>query len=155
MNFFKAFSFSNFKTSVGPIMWEMKKWYLRVSEQRNILHEIRQLKANWIGHILRSNCLLIEVIDGKRQGQIEVTRRRGRIHKKLLDDLGDRRGYSHLKKEALDLSSDRLLINIFCCMCLPCNIFLQTVQLKSYINIPSLSCMLHALHILPSTIWSL
>jgi len=26
---------------------------LRVNEQRNILHEIRKRKANWIGHILR------------------------------------------------------------------------------------------------------
>jgi hypothetical protein len=25
---------------------------LRVKEQRNILHEIRKRKANWIGHIL-------------------------------------------------------------------------------------------------------
>jgi hypothetical protein len=31
-----------------------------------------------------------------------VTRKRGRRHKKLLDDLGDSRGYSHLKEEALD-----------------------------------------------------
>jgi hypothetical protein len=31
---------------------------LRVSEQRNILHEIRKRKANWIGHILRRNRLL-------------------------------------------------------------------------------------------------
>jgi endonuclease V-like protein UPF0215 family len=38
---------------------------LRVSEQRNILHEIRKRKANWIGHILRRNCLLEEVIEGK------------------------------------------------------------------------------------------
>jgi len=30
---------------------------LRVTEQRNILHEIRKRKANWIGHILRRNCL--------------------------------------------------------------------------------------------------
>jgi hypothetical protein len=75
---------------------------LRVSEQRNILHEIRKQKANWIGHILRRNCLLKEVIEGKMKGQIEVTGRRGRRHKKLLDDLGDRRGYSHLKEEALD-----------------------------------------------------
>jgi hypothetical protein len=34
--------------------------------------------------------------------KIEVTRRRGRRRKQLLDDLGDRRGYSHLKEEALD-----------------------------------------------------
>jgi hypothetical protein len=59
---------------------------LRVSEQRNILHEIRKRKTNWIGHILRSNCLLKEVIEGKIKGRIEVTRRR----KQLLDDLGDR-----------------------------------------------------------------
>ena len=75
---------------------------LRVNEQRNILHEIRKPKANWIGHILRRNCLLKQVIEGKIKGQIEVTRRRGRRHKKLLDDLKDRRGYCQLKEEALD-----------------------------------------------------
>jgi hypothetical protein len=75
---------------------------LRVSEQRNILHEIRKWKANWIGHILRRNCLLKQVIEGKIKGRIEVTRRRRRRRKKLLDDLGDRREYSHLKEEALD-----------------------------------------------------
>ena len=31
-----------------------------------------------------------------------MTRRRGRRRKKLLDDLKERRGYSHLKEEALD-----------------------------------------------------
>jgi hypothetical protein len=73
-----------------------------VSEHKNILHEIRKRKANWIGHILRRNCLLKQVIEGKIQRQIEVARRRGRRRKKLLDDLRDRRGYSHLKEEALD-----------------------------------------------------
>ena len=75
---------------------------LRVSEQRNILHEIRKRKANWIRHILHRNCLLKQVIEGKIKGQIEVTRRRGRRHKKLLDDFKDRRGYCQLKEEALD-----------------------------------------------------
>ena len=75
---------------------------LRVNEQRNILHEIRKWKANWIGHILRRNCLLKQVIEGKIKKEIEVARRRGRRRKKLLDDLKDRRGYSHLKEEALD-----------------------------------------------------
>jgi len=41
---------------------------LRVKEKRNILHEIRKWKANWIGHILRRNCLLQWVIEGKIQG---------------------------------------------------------------------------------------
>ena len=70
---------------------------LRVNEQRKILHEIRKLKANWVSHILRRNCFLKEVIEGKIKGEMEVTRRRGRRRKKLLDDLKDRRGYSHLK----------------------------------------------------------
>jgi len=43
---------------------------LRVKEQRNILHEIRKRKANWIGHILHRNCLLQRVIAGKIQGGI-------------------------------------------------------------------------------------
>jgi hypothetical protein len=38
---------------------------LRVKEQRHILHEIRKRRANWIGHILRRNCLLRQVIEGK------------------------------------------------------------------------------------------
>jgi len=75
---------------------------LRVNEQRNVLHEISKRKANWIGHILRRNCLLKKVIEGKIKGELEVARRRGRRRRKLLDDLKDRRGYSHLKEEALD-----------------------------------------------------
>ena len=75
---------------------------LRVNEQRIILHEISKQKANWIGHILRRNCLLQWVIEGKIKGGIEVTGRRGRRHRKLLEDLKERRGYSHLKEEALD-----------------------------------------------------
>ena len=75
---------------------------LRVKEQRNILHEISKMKANWIGHILCRNCLLQRVIEGKIKGRIEVTGRRGRRRRKLLDDLRERGGYSHLKEEALD-----------------------------------------------------
>jgi hypothetical protein len=75
---------------------------LRAKEQRNILHEIRKRKANWIGHILRRNCLLKRVIKGKIKGGIEVTGRQGRSRRKLLDALKGRRGYSHLKEEALD-----------------------------------------------------
>ena len=77
---------------------------LRVKEQRNILHEIRKWKASWIGHILRRNCLLQRIIKGKIKGEIDVTGTQGRRHRKLLDDLKKRRGYSHLKEEALDLN---------------------------------------------------
>ena len=75
---------------------------LQVNEQRDILHAIRKRKANWIGHILRRNCLLKQVIEGKIKGEMEVARRRGRRRNKLLDDLKDRRGYCHLKEEAVD-----------------------------------------------------
>jgi hypothetical protein len=72
------------------------------NDQRNILHEIRKWKNNWIGHIFRRNCLLKPVIERKIKGKMEVTRRRGRRCRKLLNDLKERRGYSHLKEEALD-----------------------------------------------------
>jgi len=48
------------------------------------------------------DCLLKQVIEGKIKGEMEVARIRGRKRKKLLDDLKNRRGYSHLKEEALD-----------------------------------------------------
>jgi hypothetical protein len=75
---------------------------LESRSQRNILYEIIKWKANWIGHILRRNGILQRVIEGKIQRVIEVTGRRGRRRRKLLDDLKERRGYSHLKEEALD-----------------------------------------------------
>ena len=75
---------------------------VRVKKQRNILHEIRKWKVNWICHILRRNCLLRWVIEGKIQGGIEVTGRQGRRCRKLLDDLKERRGYSYLMEETLD-----------------------------------------------------
>jgi hypothetical protein len=63
---------------------------LRVKEQSNILHEISKRKAKWIGHILRRNCLLQRVIEGKIKGEIEVTGRRGRRRRNLLDELKER-----------------------------------------------------------------
>jgi hypothetical protein len=62
------------------------------------------------GHIVRRNSLLKQVIEGKIKGDNEVTRRRGRRRKKLLDNLKDRRGYSHLKEEALDRTMWRKLL---------------------------------------------
>ena len=46
------------------------------------------------------NCLLRQVIEEKIKGGIEVTWRQGRRRRKLLDDLKEKRGYSHLKEEA-------------------------------------------------------
>ena len=69
---------------------------------------------DWIGYILRRNCLLKFVIEGKIKGRVEVTGRRGRRRKKLLDDLEERRDRERVMEierrstrgygEALDLS---------------------------------------------------
>jgi hypothetical protein len=77
----------------------------RVKEERNILHTIKRWKANWIGHILRRNCLLKHVIEGKLEGRIEMMGRWGRRCKQILDDLNTE--YWKLKEEALDCSQWR------------------------------------------------
>jgi hypothetical protein len=58
----------------------------RVKEERNIVHTITLRKANWIGHILRRNCVLKQVIEGKIEGKSKGGRRR----KQFLDDLRKR-----------------------------------------------------------------
>jgi hypothetical protein len=42
---------------------------LRVKGQRNILHEISKRKRNWFVQILRRNCLIQQVIEGKIKGR--------------------------------------------------------------------------------------
>jgi hypothetical protein len=44
------------------------------------------------------------VIEGKLEGRIEMTGRRGRRIKQLLNDLKEKRGYWKLKELALDRS---------------------------------------------------
>jgi hypothetical protein len=54
---------------------------------------MKRRKANRNVHIMRRNCLLKPVIEGKIAGRIEVTRRRGRRRKQLLYYLKETRGY--------------------------------------------------------------
>jgi hypothetical protein len=51
---------------------ENEEVLLKDKEERNILHTIKRRKANWIGHILRRNCLLKHVIEGNIGGRIEM-----------------------------------------------------------------------------------
>jgi hypothetical protein len=53
----------------------------RVKMGRNILQTVERRKANWIGHILRRNCLLKYVIEGNIRAV-----RPGRRCKQLLDE---------------------------------------------------------------------
>jgi hypothetical protein len=60
--------------------------------ERNVLSTTKQEgKADSISDILLWNCLLKHVIEGKIEGRLEVTGRRGRKRKQLLYDLKKRR----------------------------------------------------------------
>jgi hypothetical protein len=48
------------------------------------------------------NCLLKHVIEEKAEDRIEVTERRGRRRKELMDGLKELRKYGKLKEEPLD-----------------------------------------------------
>jgi hypothetical protein len=47
------------------------------------------------------------ILKKRYKGWVEVIGRRGRRRRKLLDDLKIRRGYSHLKEEAIDRTMRR------------------------------------------------
>ena len=70
----------------------------RIGEKRTLLKNILRRKANWIGHILRRNCLLHDAIEGR----MTEVRGIGRRRTQLLDDFRDSRRYWELKEEAED-----------------------------------------------------
>jgi hypothetical protein len=72
------------------------------NEDRNMPHTIKRRQADRIVHILHRNCLRKRVVVGKMEERIEMTGRRGRRRKKLLDNLKETTGYWKLKKDALD-----------------------------------------------------
>ena len=71
----------------------------RAKEERTFSRKytIQRWKANWVGHVVRRNCPLKLVIEGK----IELTGRRWRRHKHLLDDLKEREKLLEFEREAL------------------------------------------------------
>jgi hypothetical protein len=65
------------------------------------------MNINWIGYVLRTNCLLKYDIEGRTEGKIQVKGRRGRRSNQILDDVKETGGYRKLKEEALDLTRRR------------------------------------------------
>jgi hypothetical protein len=65
----------------------------KVKDERYIVRTIRRREVNWMGHILRRNCPLKHVSEGKYGGRMEVMGRRGRRLKQLMDELEETRGY--------------------------------------------------------------
>ena len=68
----------------------------RIGEKRTLLKNILSRKANWIGHILRRDCLLHDAIEG----QMTELKGQGRIKTQFLDYLRNRRRYWELKEKA-------------------------------------------------------
>jgi len=59
----------------GKISWTDRvrnEEVLRRVKEENILNGIKRIKGKWISHILRRNCLIKQVIEGKIEGRIEV-----------------------------------------------------------------------------------
>ena len=87
------------------IKWSEKVTNEQVLDHRGektLINNILRKKANWIGHILRRNCLLHDTIEGK------MTEVKGIVRRiiQLLDDLRNRR-YWELKVEDEDLKRCR------------------------------------------------
>jgi hypothetical protein len=61
-----------------------------VKEERYVIHTIQGRKASSTGHIMRRRGLLNHINEGKIEGRIEVTGRRGRRRRQLLDEIKER-----------------------------------------------------------------
>jgi exonuclease III len=77
----------------------------RIGETRTLMDRIRIRKRNWIGHVLRGDSLLKDIIEGTVSGE----RKRGRKRIKMLDDLKKDSGYVYLKRLASDREEWRKL----------------------------------------------
>ena len=67
-----------------------------VKERRHLLKIIRTRKKRWIGHLLRHDSLLRDVIEGRMEGK----RPRGWKRMMMLEDIKDGRSYYKTKRQA-------------------------------------------------------
>ena len=70
----------------------------RVGENRSMVETIIWRKKNWIGHIMRGDGLMKEVVEGKMEGK----RGRGRKRIGMIDELMENIQYGDLKRRAED-----------------------------------------------------
>ena len=68
---------------------------IMLDEKRELLNRITKTKKRWIGHIVRSNGLLKEVIEGRIDGKRSKGRKRIRMLSELKED-----GYAKMKRRA-------------------------------------------------------
>jgi len=67
----------------------------KVGEKRQLISVIRIRQKNWIGHVLRDEGLLGEVMEGRMEGK----RLRGRLQKGMLDELLVESSYGNMKRK--------------------------------------------------------
>jgi hypothetical protein len=85
----------------GRIVWKMKKCYTASRETEICCPQYTEGRLTG-SVILRRNCLLKHVIEGKKEGMEKVAERRGRRRNQILNDHEEQIGYCKLKYEALD-----------------------------------------------------
>jgi len=105
------FRFANLPRGTGPrSSIEDIKYFHQLSDnkERNIIHTVKRRKANWIGHILRRNCLLKHVIGGKTDVNI-VMGGRVRRRKQLLDELKETKRFWYLKQHQIAFCAELAL----------------------------------------------
>ena len=80
-----------------------------VGEKQRMVEVIIQRKKNWIGHVVRGDGLLREVIEGKMDGK----RSRGRPRIGMLDELKEG-SYQQMKRRADNRSEWRCYVHRTC-----------------------------------------
>ena len=70
----------------------------QVNEKRKLLNTILELKKRWLGHILRGESLVKEVIEERMEGK----RGRGKPCIMMLDDIKADQTYEKVKRRAMD-----------------------------------------------------
>ena len=63
-----------------------------------MVNAILKRQMQWVGHLLRRNSLLTEVLEGRFKGKTAT----GRPWQKLLDNLLNNKTYEKVKREAQD-----------------------------------------------------
>jgi len=70
----------------------------RVGERRKLLQAVQKRKSNWLGHVLRRQCLQRDMLEGSVEGRLK----RGRLRRKIIDDMKQEKNYQELKFMAED-----------------------------------------------------
>ena len=84
----------------------------RVGEKRSMVETIVRRKKNWIGHIMRGDGLMKEVMEGKMEGK----RGPGRKRIGMIDELMINEQYGDLKRRAEDRQGWRVWLPRTCRM---------------------------------------